>query len=253
MDTGLRDKVVMITGASGGIGAAAARAFAEEGAKLVLQGNRNMAAFTEENQVRELFRRASEHFGGLDVLVANAADWEADAVPIHKIGLERWNKTVAVVQTSVFLCAQEFFRTLEQTKPEEAALILLGSEVVLGGWEGHLPYNAAKAAVMFGFLNTLKYEILRLVPRGRVNVVCPGWTLTRPIEPSPEFDEALVQILQMRPIQRLARAKDVAPAIVFLASEKLAGQITGEIITTNGGMRGQILHRPEEVDPSAAI
>ena len=144
MDTGLKDKVVMITGASGGIGAAEARAFAEEGAKLVLHGNRNMAAleklkqelpvesvtlqadFTQENQVRELFRRASEHFGGLNVLVANAADWETDAVPIHKISLERWNKAVAVVQTSVFLCVQEFFRVLEQTKPEEAALILIG-------------------------------------------------------------------------------------------------------------------------------
>jgi len=211
------------------------------------------ADFAQENQVRELFRRASEHFGGLDVLVANAADWAAEAAPIHTMSLERWNKTIKIAQTSFFLCAQEFFRVLERTKPEEAALVFIGSQVALYGWEGHVAYGAVKAAITFGLLNTLKYEIIRLVPRGRVNVVCPGWTLTRRAKPSPAYYETLVHTLQVRPLQQIARAEDIAPAIVFLASEKLAGQITGEIITINGGMLGRYIYRPEEVNPTAAV
>lgn len=270
METGLAGRVVLITGASGGIGSATSVAFAAEGAKLVLHGHRNMAAveqlkqelsveslalradLTREEQVRELFRQAYERFGGLDVLVANAGIWPEEDLPIHRMSLERWNKTVAVDQTSVFLCAREFFSVLERTKPEEASLIIVGSTAAVFGEEGHADYAAAKAAITYGLTKSLKNEIARIVPRGRVNAVCPGWTLTRMAEPGLKDEEAIVRALQTRPLKRIARPGEIAQVIVFLASERLTGQITGEIITVAGGMEGRVLHRPEEVGPQKA-
>ncbi|MFQ6034114.1 MAG: SDR family NAD(P)-dependent oxidoreductase [Candidatus Bipolaricaulia bacterium] len=270
METGLGGKVVLITGASGGIGQATARAFAAEGARLVLHGNRNMAALeglqkelgaeslvlqadlTEEDRVEELFRRVYEQFGGLDVLVANAGVWPEEALPIHKLSLERWERTVLVDQTSVFLCAREFFRILEETRPEEAALIIVGSTAALFGEAGHADYAAAKAAITYGLTRSLKNELVKIVPRGRVNAVCPGWTRTQMSSEALQNREGLVRALQTRAIRRIARPEEIAQLIVFLASDKLAGQITGEIIMVAGGMEGRVLHSPEEIDPRRA-
>ena len=100
METGLKDKVVLITGASGGIGQATARAFAEEGAKLVLHGHSRpaelenlrkelavesiavQADLTQEAEVERLFREAYDHFGRVEVLVANAGIWPEEALPV---------------------------------------------------------------------------------------------------------------------------------------------------------------------------
>jgi len=270
MDTGLADKVVLITGASGGIGSATTRAFAIEGAKLILHGNRNMAVIerlqkdlaveslalradlTEEEQVKSLFRQVHERFGGLDVLVANAGIWPEEDLPIHRMSLKRWNKTVMTDQTSVFLCAREFLRILERTRPEAAAVVIVGSTAAVFGEAGHADYAAAKAAITYGLTRSLKNEIVKIIPRGRVNVVCPGWTRTRMAKPGLQDEEAIIQALQTRAIRRIARPEEIAQAIVFLASERLAGQISGEVITIAGGMEGRVLHRPEEIEPTQA-
>jgi len=270
MDTGLADKIVLITGASGGIGQAAARAFAAEGARLVLHGYRHMAALeelqkeleteslviradlTREDEVKGLFQQAFKHFGGLDVLVANAGIWPEEDLPIQRMGLERWEGTILADQTSVFLCAREFFRLLEEARPGTAALIIVGSTAAVFGEAGHADYAAAKAAITYGLTRSLKNEIVRIVPRGRVNAVCPGWTLTRMSSGALQDREGLVRALQTRAIRRIARPEEVAQAILFLASDKLAGQITGEIITVAGGMEGRVLHLPGEIDPARA-
>lgn len=270
MDTGLKDKVVLITGASGGIGQATARAFAEEKAKLVLHGHSRFAELerlrkeltvesialqadlTQETEVERLFQQACNRFGRVDVLVANAGIWPEEDLPIHKISLERWNRTIAVDQTSVFLCAREFFRLLERTKPETASLVIIGSTAAVFGEAGHSDYAAAKAAITYGLTRSLKNEIVRIVPRGRVNAVCPGWTLTRMAQGALSDPKAVVRALQTRAIKRLARPEDVAQAIVFLASDRLAGHITGEILTVSGGMEGRVLHLPEEIEPKVA-
>lgn len=270
MDTELRDKVVLITGASGGIGGAAARLFDREGAKLVLHGHRNLgslqalqeqltaenlvvsADLTEEDEVEHLFRKALDRFRGVDVLVANAGIWPEDDEPIHRMSLERWTQTIDADLTSVFLCARAFFRILERTKPETASLVIVGSTAAVFGEEGHADYAAAKAGITYGLTRSLKNEIVRIVSQGRVNAVCPGWTTT-PMSAAGLEDPAVVtQVLQTRAHKRVARPEDVASAIVFLASDRLAGHITGEVLTVAGGMEGRLLHLPKEIDPHRA-
>jgi 3-oxoacyl-[acyl-carrier protein] reductase len=270
MDTELQGKVVLVTGASGGIGAACARSFAEEGAKLVLSGYRNFAAVEklldelpadgiairadvrEESDVEHLFIKAEEHFGTIDIVVANAGVWPPEATPIHQMDLTRWNNTIATNLTGVFLCAREFFRILERRKPQTASLVIIGSTAAVFGEENHADYAASKAAVTYGLTKSLKNEIVRTVPRGRVNAVCPGWTLTRMTEQDMK-DSALVKnALQTRAIRRIARAEDIAATVVFLASDRLSGHISGEIIAVSGGMEGRLLHTPQDIDPETA-
>ncbi|MFQ5671324.1 MAG: SDR family NAD(P)-dependent oxidoreductase [Acidobacteriota bacterium] len=265
METGLTGQVVLITGASGGIGAATARRFAAEGARLVLHSHTRrdtvvrLAAELEtdclpvaadlrrEDQVDGLFDQALGRFNALDALVASAGIWPPEPAPIHEMSLERWSRVVATDQTAVFLCARAFFKHLAARRPPQASMVLVGSTAAVFGEADHAAYAAAKAAVTYGLTRTLKNEIVRLTAGGRVNAVCPGWTLT-PMAEKEMHDEAAVRsVLQTRSLQAIARADDIASAIVYLASPLLAGHLTGEILTVAGGMEGRILRRPEDV------
>jgi NAD(P)-dependent dehydrogenase (short-subunit alcohol dehydrogenase family) len=166
--------------------------------------------------------------------------------------LEQWNNTVASNLTASFLCAREYFRYLEHVQPDNASLVLIGSTAARFGEEGHADYAASKAGLTYGLTLTLKNEIVRLVPAGRVNAVSPGWTLTRMAESALRDHENVIPAMQTRAIKRVARAEDIANAVVFLASDTLAGHITGEILTVSGGMEGRRLHSRESIDPSQA-
>lgn len=260
MQTGLENRVVMITGASGGIGGACARAFAAEGARLVLHANQNaeaarsladeldvptlvaVADLTDEAQTRRLFAEAAARFGGVDALVANAGVWEAEPEPIDRMSLERWHRAIDADQTSVFLCAREFFAALRRAKPDAASLTLVGSTAAIFGEEGHVEYAAAKAAVTYGLTRTLKNEIVRIVPGGRVNAVCPGWTRTPMAEGAIEDATEVNRALSTSSLRRIAEPEDIAHAVVFLASDRLARHITGQILTVAGGMEGRLIH-----------
>jgi 3-oxoacyl-[acyl-carrier protein] reductase len=270
MDSDLKGRVVMVTGASGGIGASCAREFAAEGAVLVLHANRNFAAaerlmeelpgeacvvradLSREPDVERAFAGAIERFGRIDALVLNAGIWEAESTPIHRMSLDRWERTVAVNQTSVFLCAREYFRWLDRARPETASVVLIGSTAAVFGEAGHVEYSASKAAITYGMTRTLKNEIVGLVPLGRVNAVCPSWTITPMAESSLADRDALVRTLQTRAQTRIARAEDIARAVVFLSSHRLAGHVTGEVMSVTGGMEGRLLHEASEVDPARA-
>jgi 3-oxoacyl-[acyl-carrier protein] reductase len=92
-----------------------------------------------------------------------------------------------------------------------------------------------------------------VAPRGRVNVVCPGWTLTAEKETTVFANpEGVRRTLQTLPLRKLARPEDVANAVVFLASPALAGHVTGEALTVSGGMDGRVLYRPGEIAPEQA-
>jgi 3-oxoacyl-[acyl-carrier protein] reductase len=266
METGLADRVVLITGASGGIGQTLVKAFLAEGARVIAHyrtqdagaqaalegaGTRGIAVgadLTAESEVQQLFAEAERHFGSIDILVANAGYWPPQDVPLTEMTLQQWNHTLAVDLTAVFLCAREFFRNIQRHHLVEPAAVLIGSTAAVFGESNHADYASAKAGVTYGLARSLKNEIARLAPRGRVNVVCPGWTVTPMVDKFAADPERVRRVLQTIPLRKLGRPDDVAAAVVFLASTRLAGHITGEILMVSGGMEGRVLYPPGELD-----
>jgi 3-oxoacyl-[acyl-carrier protein] reductase len=270
VDAQLTNRVVLVTGASGGIGGELVRAFVAEGARVVAHfsehGERAEALahelgascvpfgadLTLEAEVERLFAEIETGLGPVDVLVANAGHWPRETVPLGQMTLKRWNETLAVNLTSVFLCAREFLRGVARHNLEAPALVLVGSTAAVFGEAGHADYAAAKAGLTYGLARSLKNEVCRVAPRGRVNVVCPGWTAT-PLRPDVTADPArLRRVLQTIPLRKVARPHDVAMAVVYLASAHLAGHVSGQVLTVSGGMEGRVLYDPEEVDPGRA-
>jgi 3-oxoacyl-[acyl-carrier protein] reductase len=274
MNTNLTNKVILITGASGGIGSAIARAFAAEGAKLVLHYHRNLAGarklrrelaaaepllvradLTKESQVRNLFALASRRFGRVDTLVANAGSWETRDVPLHRMPLKQWRGTQDGVLTSTFLCLREFFRLVENQKRGNA--VLIGSTAAVFGEANHADYAAAKAAIAFGLTRSLKNELSRLAPHtrdycgGRINCVCPGWTVVPRSAAKLSDANTIRKVTATMALPQIGRPDDIANAVVYLSSDTLARHVTGQTLVVAGGMEGRLLWQPEEIDPPA--
>ncbi len=276
VNTELRGKVVLVTGASGGIGSATARAFAEEGASLVLHAHTGrerverlagelggvpvqvvVGDLRREAVVRRVFSAAVRRFGRVDVLVANAGAWEARDVGLKDMTLRQWRATQESVLTTAFLSVREFLGCVERQGFGNA--VLIGSTAAVFGEAGHGDYAAAKAAMVYGLTRTLKNEMGRLAPRvrgycgGRVNCVCPGWTVV-PRNAGKLGDAGTVRrVTATMALPKVGRPEDVANAVVYLASDRLAGHVTGQVVTVAGGMEGRWLWRPEEVDPELAL
>lgn len=268
MDAGLEDKIVVITGASGGIGGVTAREFAHEGAKLALHAHTrkervdkladelsvecttHKANLTDPGETEKMFNEVRSRLGPPDALIANAGVWPTEEVPVKDMTLERWQNTVTTDQTSVFLCSREYFRVLEDSDLDRASLVIVGSTAAVFGEENHADYSAAKAAITYGLTRSLKNEIVRIVPEGRVNAVCPGWTKTEMAEPGINDPESVRETLQTRSLQSIGKPEDMARSIVFLSSHRLAGHVTGQVLTVAGGMEGRLLHSQANVDPS---
>jgi 3-oxoacyl-[acyl-carrier protein] reductase len=275
MNTELAGKVVLITGASGGLGTAMARAFAAEGARLVLHYHSQRAVaerlaaelgtveslvvgadLRDEAPVRTLFAEAGRHFGRVDTLVANAGVWCEHDVAIADMSLAQWQETLASDLTSVFLCCREFLRMARMQ--QQGNIVLIGSTAGVFGEPGHGDYAAAKAALAYGLTRTLKNEIARFAPHtaaycgGRVNCVCPGWTVSPLTERHLQNQAVVRRVTATMALPQIARADDIANAVVYLASDKLARHVTGQTLVVAGGMEGRWLWRPEEVDPALA-
>ena len=256
MHTGLEGKGVLVTGGAGGIGSAVVRAFAAEGAAVGVHylsseerattlaaeigGVALRADLTVEAEVSTLVPRALEGLGRLDVLVANAGRWPSEDVPLWDLSLERWRATLAANLDSVFLSCRGFLRHVADTG--EGNIVIVASTAGLFGEAGHSDYAAAKSALAGGLLKSMKNEIVRIAPRGRVNVVCPGWTqteMTREALADPTLEPRVTRTMAL---QKLGTADDVARVIVALASDEICGHVTGEVITIAGGMEGRVLH-----------
>lgn len=260
MDAGLKDACVLITGASGGIGQAAARAFSREGARVALhcfsrpdaiedlrkdittQSVTVRADLRDEAAVAAMFAGAIDALGHVDHLVVNAGIWNPHAVPLHEMTLQQWRETIEADLTSAFLTCREFLRHVAEARRESASIVLVGSTAALFGEADHADYAAAKAAMTYGLTRSLKNEIVRLAPRGRVNCVCPGWTDT-PMAAMYTSDESAVRrATATMALKKIATAEDIARAIVFLSSEALAGHVSGTVLPVAGGMEGRLLH-----------
>lgn len=256
MDTGLRDKGVLVTGGAGGIGSALVRSFASEGARVGVHyrsseqralklarevgGAALGADLTVESEVDELIPAAVAQLGRLDVLVANAGAWPSQDEPVWEMSLERWRNTLAANLDSVFLSCRAFLRHVSETR--SGNIVIISSTAGLIGEAGHSDYAAAKSALAGGFLKSLKNEITRVAPMGRVNVVCPGWTETEMARDALQQEGFVDRITRTMPLRKVGQATDVARVVVALASDAISGHVTGEVITVAGGMEGRVLH-----------
>ena len=271
MNTNLKNKVILITGASGGIGMGMARAFAEEGARLILHYHTRRSVLDDftrllpgveaaiiaadlrkEEDVERLFAAARERFGRVDTLIANAGVWAEDSVPLHEMELSQWRQTLETDLTSAFLCCREFLRFVKRQGQGNA--VLIASTAGIFGEPGHADYAAAKSALAYGLTRTLKTEIARPAPHtadycgGRLNCICPGWTRTPMSERHLEDTDAVRRVVATMALPQIARVEDIANAAVFLSSDTLARHITGQTVTIAGGMEGRLLWQAGEVD-----
>jgi 3-oxoacyl-[acyl-carrier protein] reductase len=273
MKTDLEGKVVVVTGASGAIGSAIARAFAAEGARLILhyrhsrknaealqgelKGADSMvvgADLTREGEVTRLFEQILKRFKRVDTLVANAGTWETRDVPLYKMPLRQWQHTLDHVLTSTFLSLREFFKIVARQKQGNA--VLVASTAGVFGEPSHADYAAAKSAMAYGLTRSLKSEIARIAPHtskycgGRVNCICPGWTVVPRTAARLGNKETVRKVIATMALPKLARPVDIAGIAVFLSSDALAGHITGQTVIVAGGMEGRVLWMPGEVDPA---
>lgn len=275
MNSDLQGKVVLITGASGGIGSAIARQFAAEGANLILhyrtgrdraeQLQNDLASadsvivranLAKENDVETLFEKAIARFGRIDTVIANAGSWETRDVPLQAMSLKQWHHTMDNVLTATFLTMREYFRIIARQKRGNA--VLISSTAAVFGESGHVDYASAKAAMAYGMVRSLKNEMARLAPHtknycgGRINCICPGWTVV-PRSQAKLGDATVVQkVTATMAIPQIGRPEDMAHAAVFLSSDTLARHLTGQTLVIAGGMEGRLLWQPGEIDPTAA-
>jgi 3-oxoacyl-[acyl-carrier protein] reductase len=257
METGLAGKGVLVTGASGGIGAACARAFDAEGARVGVhyhQGRERadtlaaelgeavvlQADLTDEAEVDRLFADASAGLGSIDVCAAVAGVWPEEDVPVWELSLERWESTLRANLTATFLTARGFLREVQRAG--HGSLVLVGSTAGIFGEAGHADYAVAKSAMIQGRLLSLKNEIVRIAPRGRVNAVCPGWTVSPMTRTTLEDPSVLERATRTMALRKVAEPEDIARQVVALASDEISGHVTGQVVVVAGGMEGRLLH-----------
>jgi 3-oxoacyl-[acyl-carrier protein] reductase len=247
MDSALKDRVVLVTGASTGIGAATARAYGREGAKVALtyRGNPEKAgevaaevdaaggqSFVVRLDLEELdtvgaaVAAVTEHWGRIDVLVANAVRWGGDGPPdpsvrFEDVPLQEWQ---AMLSANVVGAAAQVRAVLPGMREAGwGRIVLISSGVAEEGVPGPGPYGTAKSA-LHGMARALAWDAGR--DGVLVNVVAPGFTLTdtRPV-PRSLTDELSAAV----PTRKLSHADDVAGLVVFLGSGA-NGNLTGEIV-----------------------
>lgn len=242
----LADKVALITGGDSGIGRAIAVHFAREGANvaIVYLNEARDAEDTRELVEREnaqclliqgdvgdekfcrlAIQECVRHFGGLDILVNNAAEQHPQETP-EEITAEQLENTFRTNVYGYFFMAREALKHLG----EGGVIINTTSVTAYRGSENLIDYSATKGAIT-AFTRSLAKSI---VDRGiRVNGVAPGpiWT---PLIPSTFSGKKLQEFGKKTPMGRAGQPAEVAPSYVFLASED-ASYITGQIIHPNGG------------------
>ncbi|TAL83137.1 MAG: SDR family oxidoreductase [Candidimonas sp.] len=269
MDTGMRGAVALITGASGDIGAEIARFLAAEGVHLALHCHRNIDAalalqaeavvaqvrsvvvqadLTEEGQVERMWNKAQSELGPIKILIANAGIYRAERIPIKSMSLAQWNDTLQTNLTAFFLCFREFFKSIEQHKLIDPSAVMVGSMSGVWGDMGHCDYAASKAAITSGLLPTLKDELVKIAPQGRINAVAPGFIDTQMIAGVKQDKAQMRRVLQTASLRRVGTVQDVAGLVTFLASNRLSAHMTGEIVRLKGGKEGRILFDEDEIE-----
>jgi len=255
MNLDLKGHRVLVTAGASGIGLATARAFAAEGARvLVCDVDRNaLAAMATDDaaiatveadvskpaDVARLFGEVDARLGGLDTLVNNAGIAGPTAA-CEDVKLEDWQRTLDVNLTGMFLCAQQAIPRLKQSA--NGSMVNLSSAAGRFGFALRSPYSASKWGVI-GFSKSLSIE---LGGAGvRVNAICPGAVagdrIDRVIAGKAKvrdvpFDVVRDEFLGKTSLKRFVSADDIANAIVFLSS-KLGANIDGHALPIDGDVQ----------------
>jgi len=238
-------KVIIVTGAASGIGAATARRFASEGAKVVavdrdeagladvaksMPSDRilaHVADVSDSAAVDAMVKAAMDRFGRLDVLVNNAGVHEGGEP--NDITNEQWRKVMATDLDGVFFGCRAALPHLEKTK---GSIVNTASVSGTGGDWAMSPYNAAKG----GIVNLTRALAMDLGKRGvRVNAVCPSLTRTGMTEDMMDDKELLAKFAERIPLGRVCEPEEIASVITFLASDD-ASFMTGANVAVDGGV-----------------
>jgi len=274
MDLGLAGKVVLVTGASGGIGRALLDVFAEEGASVVATGHGRFgelenhvasrswrervlcvrADVTRPADMSAAFAAGRERFGRVDVCIANAGFWPREHLALHKAGEERIRGVLDINLFGALWTARAFMEHLEQvgarTDGHGASLCFIGSTAGHFGERDHAEYSVAKAG-LYGLVRTLKNEIVRIDPYARVNMVEPGWTVTHMVREELSRPGVIASVCRTMPLRQLARAVDIARSVAWLSSPLASRHTSGQVLTIAGGMEGRSLWSLEDTDEAA--
>jgi len=240
----LENEIVLVTGASRGIGKAIAQTLSAAGATVIgtatsdagaekitqylsPKGGKGMCLdVADDESIKTVIKAIKDEFGAISILVNNAGITRDNLLMMMKD--DQWNDIIQTNLTSIFKLSKAVVRPM--MKARKGRIINIASVVGLTGNPGQTNYSAAKAGIL-GFSKSLAREIgSRNIT---VNTVAPGFIdtdMTREL-PEEQRDALIAQI----PLNKLGDPQDIANAVAFLASPE-AGYITGETINVNGGM-----------------
>jgi 3-oxoacyl-[acyl-carrier protein] reductase len=240
----------LITGGSRGIGAATVKLFAQAGADVVFNFHRNKkAAAAVEQEARKHGTRVEslkadlggmadakklvEHtvtrLGRVDILVANAGIWNAEDIPVEKLGEREWDEMIRISLKSVYTVTH--FAVGHMIAQRSGRVIAVSSTAGQRGEAFHSHYAAAKGGII-SFVKSLSTELAR--HNVLVNCIAPGWVVTGMAKPVLDTKAGAKLIQAQIPLGRAAAPEEIAGPILFLASD-LATFITGEVLNVNGG------------------
>lgn len=275
LDLGLDGVHVCVTGSNGGIGLPTIKLFLDQGAYVTALYNSSRSEIdvdpdilqheasdiprlscisvdvTAETSVERFFANGIKNdWPTLSILVVNHGIFVAQDCPIWDMSLAQFERTLKVNTVGPFLLIRSFLKTYK-TKLDDAqsttdlyppTIVLVGSTAAEFGEANHSDYATSKSGLTHGMMKSVKNEIVKIHPRGRINTVAPGWVGTKMAEESLKDERTRFMAMATTPMKKIATPEEVATQIVLLSSEKVSSHTTGEITMLAGGMEGRLLN-----------